>query len=280
MLQLTVLILLLSIFAQIGAVFFALLQFGRIGAHRVAWSCVVVALTLMVQRRYAPLELALSTGLFDFSAALIALIISICMCAGMFGLRRHFVEVLGQRIHLENLAATDHLTGLHNRRRLFERAEEEIQRSQRSGEPLAVFMLDLDRFKAVNDQYGHAIGDAMLVAVAEALRATLRRVDIAGRLGGEEFAVLLPNTDPDAAAVAAERLRAAIAEAHPDRHCSDISVTTSIGVAVAERIPVTAEAPDYLRHLLQEADTALYIAKERGRNRVEFWSPEMAIQGS
>lgn len=279
MLALTILLLIVSIFAQLGAVMLALMQWRRVDGHRLAWACLSLALILMVQYRLAPLEMALATGLFSFPSALVGCMVSLLMLGGLFGLRRLLSELSGQRRHLEALAGTDFLTGLFNRRQLFERAGQEILRAQRSGEPLAVMMLDLDHFKQVNDRYGHALGDALLQAVSEALTVTLRRIDIAGRIGGEEFVVLLPNTAADAAAAAAERLRLAVAAAHVETDGRSVTVTTSIGVTVVE-CQQAQDVNAYFRGLLHEADTALYLAKQQGRNRVEFWTPEMMVQGS
>lgn len=277
MLNASVAMLLLATVGQLLAAFFALAQVGRAGKYRAAWGCVSFALLLMLTRRIPPLERAISVGIYDFSDAFMTLVISVFFVMGMIGLRRLFGEMESHRQRLETLAATDPLTGLANRRRVFERAYAEIERCQRSGEPLAVLMLDLDHFKAVNDRYGHAVGDAMLVAVANAITTTLRRVDIAGRLGGEGFIILLPDTNEEAASIAAERLRKTLGEAKTE---DGISVTTSLGVAVAGKVPTEIDVGEYFRGLIQEADTALYLAKQRGRNRVEFWSSEMAIQAS
>ncbi|MGE5386135.1 MAG: GGDEF domain-containing protein [Betaproteobacteria bacterium] len=277
MLKLSIVLLVFATIAQLVAVILALMQMERAGKYRAAWGCVSFALLLMLGRRVPPLERAISVAIYDFSDAVITMAISVFLVMGMVGLRRLFDDMEAQRKHLETLAAIDPLTGLNNRRRLFERAHAEIERCQRSGESLTLFMLDLDHFKAVNDRYGHAAGDAMLVAVSNAISATLRRVDIAGRIGGEEFVILLPDTNREAASAAAERLRSALAAARTD---DGIGVTTSLGVAIAEQVPVDANAAEYFRELIHEADTALYLAKERGRNRVEFWSAEMAIQAS
>lgn len=279
MFVLTLLLLVLSILAQLGAVVLVLSQWQRISGHRWAWTCLSLALVLMVQHRLAPLEMALATSLFDFPGAFVGFLVSLLMLIGLFGLRRLFAELAGQRQHLETLAGTDSLTSLFNRRQLFECAYQEILRGQRSGEPLAVLMLDLDHFKSVNDRYGHALGDTLLQAVADALRATLRRIDIAGRIGGEEFVVLLPNANAESAAIAAERLRQAVAAAQVEVEGLPVTVTTSIGVTVVD-CQTTQDVTAYFRGLLHEADTALYVARQRGHNRVEFWSPEMMIQAS
>lgn len=278
MFTLTVVCLAFAVIVQCAATVVALLQLGRIRGYRFAWGLVTLALLLMVQRRLEPLEMAMTTGLYDFTAALLAVAISLLLLAGMIGLRLLFRDLEKQRDQLQVLATTDPLTGLFNRREFFARADNEIQRSQRSREPLALFMLDLDLFKRINDRFGHASGDAVLTAVASALQGCLRRIDIVGRIGGEEFAILLPNTGSEAARIAAERLRQAVAELRVGD--ADIAITTSLGIAFADCVPSDVGSEEFLHCLLQEADTALYVAKGRGRNRVERWTPEMRIQAS
>lgn len=166
---------------------------------------------------------------------------------------------------LIELASTDELTGLPNRRHFVEALEREHARIRRFGKSAVLLMLDLDHFKRINDQYGHAAGDAVLVAFAETLRQHLRRTDLAGRLGGEEFAVLLPETEVEAACVLAERLREAVAgRAVEIEGIGAIGVTVSLGLA---RLGVLDARPEAA---LARADAALYRAKQGGRNRVEL----------
>jgi diguanylate cyclase (GGDEF)-like protein len=161
------------------------------------------------------------------------------------------------------LAITDPLTGLYNRRGLFELGQREIDRVHRFHRPLAAIMLDIDRFKQVNDIYSHAVGDQVLRVLAEVCRANLREVDLLGRYGGEEFAILLPETDAQAARQVAERLRQEIASTPVMTPRGPISFTVSLGVTIAlDGIPELAV-------LLDRADTAMYAAKQAGRNRVE-----------
>lgn len=171
-------------------------------------------------------------------------------------------RVLALNAQLERLAMTDDLTSLANRRSFFARGREEIGRARRYHTPLAVMMVDIDRFKHVNDTYGHETGDAALQCVATAIRSTLRDVDIAARLGGEEFGVLLPNTSAAAAVTLAERLRTAIADTTCGSQKGDVTVTASIGVAGYDDALSDVDA------LLRAADSALYQAKNQGRNRV------------
>ncbi|RZS57092.1 sensor domain-containing diguanylate cyclase [Sphaerotilus mobilis] len=169
---------------------------------------------------------------------------------------------------LEQLARTDPLTGLGNRRDFEERALHELQRARRLDRPLAVLMLDVDRFKQVNDLHGHAVGDQVLQGVAQACRAQLRDIDLLARLGGEEFAVLLPETWQTEAVDVAERLRASIAtQAVTLPSGLMVPCTVSIGVASRET------ADDVVATILSRADQALYAAKRAGRNRVMVFEP-------
>lgn len=163
------------------------------------------------------------------------------------------------RAELLRLSTTDPLTGLRNRRSLLERAEQEIARAARHGTPLSLLVLDMDRFKAINDRYGHAEGDRVLVRLADCLRAELRASDVAGRLGGEEFAVVLPEAAASGALEVAERIRRCVETCCFGEHPP--AATVSIGAA-------TWSAGETVEALLRRADEALYAAKAAGRNRV------------
>jgi diguanylate cyclase (GGDEF)-like protein/PAS domain S-box-containing protein len=166
---------------------------------------------------------------------------------------------------LQNLATTDPLTGLPNRRHFLAQMEQEVARLSRFTEiQAALLMLDLDHFKLINDTHGHAAGDAVLRHFAERLRNSLRQTDVAGRLGGEEFAILLIGSDSRQAVEMAERLRVRVAEDNTDFGGVTIQVTVSIGVTQLLADDGNADAA------LARADIALYQAKARGRNRVEM----------
>ncbi len=171
------------------------------------------------------------------------------------------LEVANKR--LRKLSITDGLTGLFNHRHVHELLRDEWERSLRSGEPVGVAMLDLDRFKSINDTYGHPTGDVVLYETARIISETAREIDMVGRYGGEEFIAILPNTDEEAAAHFAERVREQV-EAHLYRdEDNEIRMTVSCGVASAPREGI--ESPEAL---LKMADEALYSAKTSGRNRV------------
>lgn len=171
-------------------------------------------------------------------------------------------ELGRQKDAAEQLARTDVLTGLSNRRAFDEVAQREVQLAQRYGTPLALMMTDLDHFKTINDRFGHYGGDEILKSFAQVLRASTRGVDLIGRWGGEEFAVLMPGTTLEEACHAAERMRLA-AGAPTQVDGKACSYTASFGV-----VSFRADAPT-LDDLLARADAALYRAKRNGRNRVE-----------
>jgi diguanylate cyclase (GGDEF)-like protein len=174
-------------------------------------------------------------------------------------------ELAEANTRLAQLAVTDGLTGLYNHRHLHERLSLEVERSQRSGLPLSLLMLDVDHFKQFNDSYGHPAGDEVLRQLARVLTDTRRANDVVARYGGEEFALILVDTAKFTAAKVAERVRERVeahdfSDAFPKSKKNAISV--SIGVATFAEDGVDAEA------LVRAADTALYAAKRAGRNRV------------
>jgi diguanylate cyclase (GGDEF)-like protein len=171
---------------------------------------------------------------------------------------------------LEKLATTDAMTGLYNRGHFLSLAKTEWSRFQRYCRPLSVLMIDIDHFKTVNDRYGHAVGDEAIISVANACRKGKRDPDIVGRLGGEEFAILLPETDLSQARVVAERLVKNVAGHGLMAHRVHFHVTVSIGFAAATLSMAGFEA------LLHAADQALYQAKSTGRNCAVAWSPPIA----
>jgi len=163
---------------------------------------------------------------------------------------------------VQRLATTDGLTGVFNRRHFFELAEREFERSHRYQRPLSAIMLDVDHFKKVNDTYGHSVGDQVLRVVAQRCREHMRKIDLLGRYGGEEFAILLQETDQKTAEVIAERLRQYLADNPVDSDSGPLKITASLGLAT-----LWAECPN-LAALLDRADAGLYNAKRTGRNRV------------
>ncbi len=174
--------------------------------------------------------------------------------------------VLKTALDLEkDLARTDPLTGVHNRRFLFEIAEREFEVSRRYQQPLSVLMFDIDHFKKFNDTYGHMVGDQILKMVTDAAGGELRSADAIGRYGGEEFIILLPMTTTEQAYSLAERIRASVAQQNVPTEKGDARVTLSIGIVQKQFNSRTESVED----VFQRADEAMYAAKEAGRNRTE-----------
>lgn len=176
------------------------------------------------------------------------------------GRRADCLDGLARR--LNHLSAHDSLTGLYNRRTLLERLAEEFARARRARHPLCCLMIDLDRFKRLNDRYGHFAGDAVLIAAAARLKETARQGDVLGRLGGEEFLAILPATSAQEAVRLAERMRRRVADHLISVGEAAIRLRISVGVA-------EMAADDDPRRLLKRADDALYLAKAAGRNQVK-----------
>lgn len=248
-----------SVALQALAAWVALSQMGNVmGRYRLAWGCVALALALMVQRRLAPLWRLITSGeTSNMADATFGLAISLLMVIGLYGLRAVFTDLRSQ-------ASTDPLTGLTNRRSIIQQAQHEIDRAARTQHPLAFLMFDIDHFKAVNDTYGHPAGDTVLCAVADTARATFRHIDSVGRIGGEEFLAVLPDSDQENAKAAAERFRRAIAAKEFKLGDHRMGITMSIGVV----IPDLSKDSVTIETVMQSADQALYAAKNGGRNRV------------
>lgn len=171
---------------------------------------------------------------------------------------------------LRRASIADHLTGIANRRAFFDAATLELERWRRAPRPLSLLLIDADHFKKVNDQHGHAAGDAVLRSIAAILTAAAREIDVVARLGGEEFVVLLPSADEVGALALAERIRVAIAGTPVHFADAEIRCTVSIGATTM------AADIDGLDALIARADAALYAAKAAGRNAVEFQGTALA----
>jgi diguanylate cyclase (GGDEF)-like protein/PAS domain S-box-containing protein len=187
--------------------------------------------------------------------------------------QRHLVEQLKEREQaLSRLALHDPLTGLANRSLFFDRLDQAIARGQRAGEQLAVLFVDLDRFKLINDSFGHPFGDEVLKDVAARLKEQIRKDDTVARIGGDEFLMLLaPIDSPDAAAAVARKLITLLRHPYAGTR-GEIALTVSIGISVCPDDGTVAE------DLVRQADTAMYMAKQDGRNTFRFYAADMTRQ--
>lgn len=205
---------------------------------------------------YLYADTPLNPGLF-----LLGCMIQLCITFG-------FLLMLNYRLLMEiqQIASCDMLTGAFNRRRLEEEAERLKSRCIRTGDTLAVMMIDIDKFKSVNDSYGHPVGDEVLRRLTTIAQASIRPDDYFARYGGEEFCILLPSTSATEAYVVAERLRLTYASTTMGISGKAIKSTISIGVADSSQVGLEFEA------LIKAADQALYLAKQEGRNKVAVFS--------
>lgn len=178
-------------------------------------------------------------------------------------------RVVQYQQHLEYQTQVDSLTGLFNRRAFENKINEEFERSKRYHNPLSVLLLDIDNFKTINDTYGHHGGDAALVRISETFREKTRQSDFPSRYGGEEFVLILPETDQESALQVANKIHDSIRTSSFGTTARPFSLTVSIGVS-----STAARFYSSWRELVDDADRALYIAKNAGKDRIETWQPE------
>lgn len=234
--------------------------------HKDAIRDLIILLVLSVLTYFYVLENDLMDALYAFSrqyeaVELDELILTIGIVSSVYG-TIFAIRRWAEATKLLRESNTDSLTKLFNRRKGWEMIEYEIVRSDRYQSHLSIIMLDIDHFKTINDTYGHQAGDTVLKVVAQVAQESVRKNDELIRWGGEEFIVLLPNTDLEGALLSAERLRAAIADTFIKTPHEDLRITASFGVAVKDK-----NTPN-LETLLARVDQAMYIAKYKGRNRV------------
>jgi len=182
-------------------------------------------------------------------------------------LNENFASEIAARKRIEEklriMANRDALTKVYNRRRFLEFLEMEVKKVKRTNKALCLMILDIDKFKNINDQFGHAVGDQVLCHFTTVVSSGIREIDVFGRLGGEEFGVILPETSREEALVVAERLRSMVEKQGLISAMGNINITVSIGIA-------ELRAGESGERLIARADAAMYVAKQNGRNRVEI----------
>lgn len=255
----TLLILLAAIAVQVPAV-----AGGRARARTVLVTTFVTGAAVFYVRGVSamlvsdPLQPFTNPGGFQSMLFIAAVAAALLSTFGFVLLHKERAE--GEAVRMATL---DPLTGAYNRRTFHEIAEREVARARRAGQPLSIIMVDLDHFRAVNEEHGNRAGDEMLQQVADLIRTALRKEDMLVRYGGEEFLVLLPEVPGPGAVVVAGRIRKAV-EASP-LLIAGVSVAATVSVGVSARLD---EGPESMEHLIARAEEALSLAKQRGRNRV------------
>jgi diguanylate cyclase (GGDEF)-like protein len=260
----------ISLLSQVFAAFFAIILFFRARSYRLACGFLSIGLTLMIGRRVTPLLQALNTGHMNILDAWLSVPISVFLLLGMFQFRRLLIELEDRNFLLDQFSKTDSLTGAMSRIETLARVDLEIKKSFRTKEPIAFLMADIDHFKNVNDAYGHPIGDQVLIDLVKRSQDQLREIDIFGRVGGEEFLIVLPGLGKKSASEVAERLRMHISN-KPSINVdgNDLLITISIGISIYDpQQDHEEEAGAILRKYYSLCDQAMYRAKQAGRNQV------------
>lgn len=270
---LTISLYLVALIAQAATVFQCLIAFKHIGKLRTGWILLGFAFSVVFFHRvFASFNIRGEhpPHLID---AFFSLTVSVLFLLGVLAIRRASQSQQQKNVELQTLTQYDSLTHALSRAETLSRLDMEIERAERFGHPLAVFEIDIDHFKRINDEYGHQVGDEILRSLTQCCQVVLRANDCFGRIGGEEFLIILPESDQSHAMEAAERLRQVV---ESFSFCTSakqsIKITVSIGVACY--VPNTSAYADkyvVLQELMRHADQAMYQAKANGRNRTVLW---------
>lgn len=267
---------LLAFFCYVFSFFFQLfaayvcftLIFKISGVFRWAWGFLAIGLSLMLSRRILPALEIYSTGNYALIDAFSALVISIFLSGGIFGIAKLIEREKIKNDALSLLSALDPLTNCLSRTEIFSKIADEIDRTLRTGNTFSILEIDIDHFKDVNDQYGHQVGDEILISLVKNITELLRDLDILGRIGGEEFLILLPETNENQALQVAERIRCHIANtSHNTSWNTPLQITVSIGItSFTISACLGSNKQELLHELVHKADQAMYLAKNTGRN--------------
>ncbi|MBT8614531.1 GGDEF domain-containing protein [Polynucleobacter paneuropaeus] len=260
---------LLAFIAQFTAAGWSIYLLLKTQSYRKTFACLSIAYILMLGRRITPLIDFSNDGNLNLVDAVLAAMISTLILLGTLYIKHLLRDLENANLALAQINKTDSLTGALSRPETFSRTLLEVERSFRTKHKLAFLMIDIDHFKLVNDTYGHWVGDTVLLNLARCCQEELRAIDIFGRVGGEEFLVVLPDTDQVQAFEVAERLRKhATKEILADVAGAEVHITISIGIAVFN--PSDRHdglAANVLSRSYQDCDQAMYQAKTAGRNQ-------------
>jgi diguanylate cyclase (GGDEF)-like protein len=268
----------LSLIAQLGAATVSVSLIKKAKKFQSGWLFLAVALSLMLGRRISPIMFAIDTSNFNILDALLSVPISGFLFLGVLGLKRLLENTNELNDKLSFITKTDFLTSALSRQETFKRISLEIARSARTKRPIALLSLDLDHFKLVNDEFGHHIGDEVLKGMVSFLKERIREIDFIGRIGGEEFLIVLPETSESKAIEVAERLREELSHFTCYQHCGkDIKITISIGVVAISPEEITNDYAMILESYLDKADIAMYEAKKNGRNQCRVYTKTQGV---
>jgi diguanylate cyclase (GGDEF)-like protein len=261
----------LLVAAQSGQTANVLVHFAKRGLRGSAWFTALLLLLFMfvnILRSFAGVSYLFRAPTFFYYVTIATYAVFLAVALGIaFGF--FWMTTAKLTTTLDEVASTDPLTRVYNRRAFLEWCEKEKERSERIGTTFSVLMIDLDHFKRINDNFGHRTGDSALCAVVEKMQDAIRGIDVIGRLGGEEFAVLLPSASPESALLVAQRVRGNIEKiAIPASSPGVEEVIPTINMTVSIGIASYLGAGDFIDDILHRADSALYRAKASGRNRV------------
>jgi diguanylate cyclase (GGDEF)-like protein len=263
----------LAIVLQIYSVWCAFTILKKVKSY--AWSIFFIPVGLVIiifDKLYYLIDCCL-IGRYRIAEALTYFAISLFVLIGVMGLHRLFNLLEEQNEKLEKISKTDHLTKALSRLEIESQIIKEIKRSVRSNRPISFVMIDIDNFKRVNDQYGHPIGDVVLKKLAQYCISQLRTIDAFGRMGGEEFLMMLPNTSESEAFLVAERVREGVASMVCTHVLGqEVKVKISLGVSTCTISKIPQEKPyQLLRKYFRRADLAMYQAKQAGKNQTKCW---------
>jgi diguanylate cyclase (GGDEF)-like protein len=262
-----------SILIQFISIYHSIQLLKKVKSYAYSVLFLILSLLIILMDRFYYLIDCCLFGNYKLSQALMYLLISIFMLIGVVGLRRLLNTLEDQNEKLERVAKTDHLTGALSRLEIEFLIVQEIKRSSRTQEPIAILMMDIDHFKHVNDTYGHPIGDQVLKKLSQFCMTQLRSIDSFGRVGGEEFLMMLPRTTESEAFLVAERIREGVAElvcAKVDDQAIQIHI--SLGISIYTPDTSVMDSPyQMMKTHSRRADLAMYQAKQAGRNQTRCW---------
>jgi len=251
--------------------------FFRAQAYRVASGFFAISLILMFSRGLLSIFGLYDDQSIDIYDSVLSLVISILMLISIFHFKKIVIELELKNVTLYQMSKLDFLTAALSRSETFTRSELEIERSFRNGHEISFLMLDIDHFKYVNDQYGHPAGDIVLANLVKNCQSQLRKIDLLGRVGGEEFFVILPESSEGNAHETAERLRSHVAKIPTLlENSEEIYITISIGIATFNPQKSSEKNPTLiLKNFFEMSDIAMYSAKKAGRNQVVSWNASL-----